>query len=443
MKLLSIVFYSLLTINNAQAASFNFDASGSEPLYQSMLTKEAYQASRRNNLEDLTILNAAGEPIPYAMIPNEILYPSTVEESTPLKIFSMQNGVKKSQNNINIDLNQSGSTSINVSNNPATDQQKTAFLFDLGKKHPLLKKLKVDWQGAEGKPIAMQAFTSNNLKDWTNIGQSVIFKNTSDGQSILQNTIELYAFTEERYLQLRPELDDTDFKLVAVSAEYQKERNIVQPKLWQILNLLSREQAQNGVINIDYESPARFPASDLRIDLPQINTITHVRIFTRNQADAPWDEVISTPIYRLNKQGRDTVNPDIKINSRVARYWRLQFNQSNGGIGTENPTFAIGWLANTIVWNARGDAPFTLHLGENATTTNAVSLSNLVPNYTPEKIKAIPVANLSPVNNTPEENPNPWHVAPDYKRWLLWLGLTLGVVLLALMAYSLLKNKHQ
>lgn len=442
MKLLKTLILSFFTAGNAIAASFNFEASGSEPLYQSMLTKEAYQASHRDNLEDLSIHNSAGEQVPYAIVPHDVLYPTkTLDDSVPLKIFSMQNGVKKTNNNINIDLNQSGNTSINVTNNPATEQQKTAFLFDLSKKHPLLKKIKVDWQGAEGKLIAMQAFTSNNLKDWTNIGQSVIFKNTSDGQTILQNTIELYAFTEERYLQLRPsELDDTDFKLISANAEFSKQQNVILPQLWETLTLLNREQAQNGLVNIDYESPARYPASYLRIDLPQLNTITNVRVLTRNQADAPWDEVTSAPIYRVNKQGRDTVNPEININTKVARYWRLQFNQANGGISAENPTLAIGWFAKTIVWNARGNAPFTLHLGENVATTNAISLSNLMPDYTQEKIKAIPVANLSPINNVPEATTNPWLVRADYKSWLLWAGLALGVLLLAGMAFSLLKK---
>ena len=246
-------------------------------------------------------------------------------------------------------------------------------------------------------------------------------------------------------MQIRPsEIDDADFKLISVSAEYSKAHNEILPQLWQMLTLLNREQAQNGVINIDYESPARYPANYLRIDLPQLNTITNVQVLTRNQSDAPWEPVINAPIYRVNKQGRDTVNPDIKINPKVARFWRLQFDQSNGGIGADSPTLSIGWLAKTVIWNARGKVPFTLHLGDNKTSANAVSISNLIPDYTPEKIKAIPVANLSPINNEPaEKNVSPWVGAPDYKRWLLWAGLALGVLFLAGMAYSLLKKQHK
>jgi Protein of unknown function (DUF3999) len=447
MKVLIFFILSIFTATHTIAASFNFDATGSEPLYQTTLSKEIYQASHRDGLKDLIIHNADGEQLPYALLSYEFLYPTQVlAETKPLMIFPMLNNANKASSNINIHLEQGDNkTTVNVESNKKSQQQKTAYLFDLGKKHPTLKKLNVDWQGADGMLISMEAFSSNDLKNWTNIGQSVLFKSAAGGQTILQNSIELYAFTEERYLQIRPsETDDVDFKLTAVSAEYSKTNHLLLPQLWQALKLLNREQADNGIINIDFESDGRYPASYLRIDLPQLNTITNVQVLTRNQTDAPWNILINAPIYRLNKQGRDTINPDIKINPKVARYWRLQFNQANGGIGSENPTLSLGWLANTIVWNARGRAPYTLQLGENSNPTNsAMSISNLMPDYSPEKINILPVANLNLTNNSTEKTLNPWISAPDYKRWLLWAGLALGVLLLAGMAYSLLKTERK
>jgi hypothetical protein len=445
MRVLLFLILSALTATNAQAATFNFDTTGSEPLYQTSLTKEVYQASRRDDLQDLTIHNATGEQLPYALIPYEVLHPTQmVEESKPLVIFPMQKAGSQPINDINIHLEQStGKTTIDVNGNHKQLAQKTAYLFDLGKDHPTLKKLKVDWQGEEGKLIAVEAFSSNNLKDWSNIGQSVLFKSVSAGQTILQNTIELYAFTQDRYLQLRPaDVSGLDFKLTAVSTEYSKVQSLPLPQLWQTLVLLKREHASNDIINIDFESPARYPASYLRINLPQQNTITSVQVLTRNQSDAPWAMLINAPLYRVNKQGRDTVNPDIKLNPKVARYWRLQFNQANGGIGSENPALSVGWLAKTVVWNARGKAPYTLQIGKSSGTVNATLISNLIPDYSAEKIDALPVANLNLINNSTETAQSSWITAPDYKSWLLWAGLALGVLLLAAMAYSLLKTER-
>ncbi len=445
MKILIFLILSTMANTHVQAASFSFDATGSEPLYQTILTKEVYQASHYDDLQDLTIHNAAGEQLPYALIPYEVLHPAQmVDEAKPLVIFPMQESASKPTSDINIHLEKNADrTTIDVASNPTLQQQKTTYLFDLGKEHPTLKKLKVDWQGAEGKLIAVEAFSSNNLKDWNNIGQSVLLKTSSAGQTILQNTIELYAFTQERYLQIRPaEVSGVDFKLTAVSTEYSKAQSLSLPQLWQPLVLLKREQANNGIVNIDFESQGRYPASYLRINLPQQNTITNVQVLTRNQTDASWVTLINAPLYRLNKQGRDTVNPDIKLNPKIARYWRLQFNQANGGIGSENPSLSVGWLAETVVWNARGKAPYTLQIGESSDTANAVPISNLIPDYRPEKIDTLPIANLNLTNNTAETAQNSWVSAPDYKRWLLWAGLALGVLLLAAMAYSLLKTEH-
>ncbi len=445
MKVLIFFILSTFVAANTLAASFSFDAAGSEPLYQTTLTKEVYQASHSDDLQDITIHNVAGEKLPYALLPYEVLHPAQiVEESKPLVIFPMLESAPIPTGDINIHLEQrTDKTTIDVATNHEQLPQKTAYLFDLGKEHPTLKRLTVDWQGAEGKLIAVEVFSSNNLKDWSNIGQSVLFRSTSASQTILQNTIELYAFTQDRYLQIRPaEMSDVDFKLTAVSTEYSKMQNSPLPQLWQSLILLNRTQTSNGIINIDFESPARYPASYLRINLPQQNTITSVQVLTRNQSDAPWVMLVNAPLYRLNKQGRDTVNPDIKLNPKVARYWRLQFNQNYGGIGSENPSLSVGWLAKTVVWNARGKAPYTLQIGESSGAENAISISNLIPDYRPKKIAALPTANLNLINNTTEIAQNPWISAPDYKRWLLWTGLALGVLLLAAMAYSLLKTER-
>ena len=79
---------------------------------------------------------------------------------------------------------------------------------------------------------------------------------------------------------------------------------------------------------------------------------------------------------------------------------------------------------------------------ESSGAANAIPISNLIPDYRPEKIAVLPAASLGLINNTTEAAQNPWVATPDYKRWLLWAGLALGVLLLAGMAYSLLKAEH-
>ena len=56
-----------------------------------------------------------------------------------------------------------------------------------------------------------------------------------------------------------------------------------------------------------------------------------------------------------------------------------------------------------------------------------------------------PIATQSPsAQNAAAAQPaSTWVAAPDYKTWLLWGGLVLGVLLLAGMAYSLIKSERK
>jgi hypothetical protein len=431
-----------LTIGNVYAASFTLNTNGNEPIYQSVITPEIYQNTREKHLQDLAIYNAEGEPLPYAIANYEMVYPKKViAETKPLLIFPMQESAINSGKDINISLeNKTNNTKVDVTTKPT--QQQPAYLFDLGKQHPILKKINLEWQGAEGKLISVQAFTSDNLKHWTNIGQSVIFKSLVDGHAILQNSVELYAFTPDQYLKIiASDVAKEDFKLISVNTEYSKVQDTPLSQLWQPLVLLKREKNKNNEINIDFESSGRYPVSYLRISLPQQNTITQVNVLTRNQPDTPWEVVTHAPLYRLNKEGRDTVNPDIKINPTEARFWRLQFNEKSGGIGLENPRLEVGWQPQTVVWNARGNAPYSMVVGEGG-DVSAVSIASLIPNNQLRQVNTLPVADIS-FNSAGELAANPWADAPDYKRWVLWAGLFLGVLALAAMSYSLLKNNPQ
>jgi len=437
-----IVLTVSLTIGNVHATSFKLNVNGDEPLYQTVLTPEIYKSSREKSLKDLAIYNADGEPLPYALMPFEKMFPKEmIEEIKPLIIFPMQEGIEKSAEDINIRLeNNANNTKVDVIANSTSQQETPTYLFDLGKQHPILKKVNLEWQGAEGKLISVQAFTSDNLKNWTNIGQSVIFKSAVDGHSILQNSVELYAFTPDQYLKIvAKDISKEDFKLISVNTEYSKVLDTPLSQIWQSPALLKREKTNNGEINIDFEALGRYPVSYLRISLPQQNTITQVNVLTRNKADEPWEVLTHASLFRLNKEGRDTVNSDIKIDTKEARFWRLQFNEKTGGIGLDDPRLEVGWQPQTVVWNARGKSPYRIVVGEGGSDVSAVPIASLIPNAQLLQANALPVADIG-LNSEEIVVANPWIDTPDYKRWVLWAGLFLGVLALALMAYSLVKN---
>jgi hypothetical protein len=455
MKKITLMIASLLVVlvPTAMAASFKLDANGNEPFYQSNISKEVYQYTHSSTLQDLTIQNASGEQVPYALVLYEDLHPQTTthQDSKPLIIFPIKESALGNPNELRIHLQKSaGNTSLDiVSSDDETAVSKRAnfiYLLDAGKKHAPLETISVDWQGVDGKLLTVEVLTSNDLQSWSHAGNAVLLKTANANNSLLQNTISLDSPTEVRYLQIRAtEPNSTSFKLTKANAEYSKVQSIAPQLVLQAIQFTERsEDSKKGLVNIDFESAGHFPASYLQIKLPQNNTITNTTIQVRNNTNEPWEYLTTASVYRLMQQGKTFTSPDVVLSPTVARYWRLQFNQASGGIGAENPSLSLGWLPSTVVWNARGQAPFTLHVGEKPSIVNKISIASLIPNYKIEKIQTLAKSSLTlevSANNTAiEQAANTWTAPIDYKRWLLWGGLLLGVALLVGMAFSLLKT---
>lgn len=439
------------------AASFKLDANGGAPFYQTNVSKEVYQYTHSSTLQDLTIHNASGEQVPYALIPYEDLHPRTTtkQDSKPLIIFPIKENALNNPSELRIHLQKNtGNTSLSIvssdgnidSEGDVSKKPNSIYLLDAGKKHAPLETISVDWQGIEGRLLTLEVLTSDDLQSWSHAGNAVLLKTVNANNSILQNTISLDSPTEARYLQIRTiEPNSMSFNLTKANAEYSKVQNIAPQLLLQDIQLIERtEDTKNGLVNIDFESAGHFPASYLQVKLPQNNTITNATIQVRNSTNEPWEYLTTASLYRLMQQGKTFTSPDVVLSPTVARYWRLQFNQSSGGIGAENPSLSLGWLPSTIVWNARGQAPFTLHVGEKPSIVNNVSIASLIPDYKIEKIQTLNSSSLllevSANNQSTKQVANTWVAPIDYKRWLLWGGLFLGVLLLAGMAYSLVKT---
>lgn len=452
MKITHNILFVLLASAPAMAASFKLDIKDSKPFYQTSVPLEIYRQTHSSNLQDLTITNAAGEQVPYALMPYEELHSDTTKrkETIPLQFSPVKISALQNPANLRLELEKSVvATTINVTANDVKSSASTVFLIDLGTKYPPINELLIDWQDGENTLHHMQVLSSVELKNWAEAGDATLL-NTTSASSITQHAIKLdnnwNSLNNARYLQIRPaDINDTStITITKIQARYDTIQTIEAAVLWQAPQFIARQgDDKTGLINIDFESFGHYPVSRFKVWLPQANTITNSTIFVRNATNQPWKQVA----YRALRRHAES-EPFSSISNLPAvdaRYWRLQFNQAQGGIGTDSPALYLGWLAPTIVWNARGQAPFTLAVGESPSIVNTIPISTMIPNYGARTINNLPVANLILANQVAQnaQAANTWVAPRDYKTWLLWGGLVLGVLLLAGMAYSLLKSERK
>ena len=431
----------LILAMSSHAAVFNLETSNDEPLYQTTLPETVYGYSNRDHLQDLVVLNVNNEAIPYALVPYKRMHPQQIvtEKSKPIVIFPLQQDSINNAAVTSIQLDgQNNKTSIQLKPPTEATTSKTDYLFDLGKQHPAFNKLTLDWEGQSGKLITIDILTSDNLKDWQYAGQATLLKVSADNESILKNSVSFMHSINAQFLQIKPKNTTETFLLKSASLQFNQIEETPPPIDWQPIYLIKREQTEDFT-HIEFESPGRYPARYLDIQLPQQNTITTVNIHVRNNSNQPWSNVKSASIYRLKKDGNQYTNKPIQISATTARYWRLSFSKNNGSIGQENPKLSLGWLPDTLIWNARGSGPYRLQIGDDINTaTNLMNINDLLRPYDNINLSDIPHASLTFVSGN--QQASRWDTAKDRKYLWLWIGLFLGVIALAGMAYSLLKE---
>ncbi|MES2553283.1 MAG: DUF3999 domain-containing protein [Pseudomonadota bacterium] len=451
------------------ADSFKLEAEGGYPLYRSDIPLEVYRSTRQDTLGDITIRNAANERVPHVLLEQSLVHPPAAATDNTLKLplFALPADALhhttasriKEVDTKEVDIEQlriqleknSGKTTVSISQGTAnTPGSNSLYLLDAGEKHEPISKLTLDWTQAGASMLAMQVLASEDLNTWSAVGRGILLRTANEAGSILQNTIILDTPSKARYLQLRSGDTAQAFTLTSAEAHFSTLLNEQARSLWQPLKDARREDdAKSGLTTVEFEASGRFPAEFLRINLADDNTIATVRISVRNKADAPWRNITSASLYRMTERGANgqantLTNPDITIYPTVARYWQLQFNQATGSIGASSPGLTLGWPVQTLVWNARGSGPFSLQTGT-ASTVNHVTIESLIPGFKPEKLRQLPIAVITPDKSAGNASTPPvstWESADpvDKKRWWLWGGLVLGVLILAGMALSLLRS---
>jgi len=93
------------------------------------------------------------------------------------------------------------------------------------------------------------------------------------------------------------------------------------------------------------------------------------------------------------------------------------------------------------VFLARGEPPFSLALGNPTVKAANLSLSTLIPDYSPQRLAGLGKATASAgAVVTPQPPVVTVAPGPDWKKIGLWAVLLLGVAALAGMAFSLLRK---
>jgi hypothetical protein len=168
-----------------------------------------------------------------------------------------------------------------------------------------------------------------------------------------------------------------------------------------------------------------------------------VTLQSRIDSKQKWQPLSRGLLYRVKRQDKELLQDELDLAGRSPiKELKLTIDPRGGGLGGQVPILQFGIRSTELVFLARGEQPYILAVGKRDARSAQLPLATLMPGLQDENIDQLPQAKLTwtdaetiRMTQSPAK-PSQW----DWKRIGLWSVLLLGVGLLVLMAWRLLRT---
>ncbi len=441
---LCLVFTPALASSPPVPADFAYGmkltVSGNEALNELALPQETHRQALRPDLADICVFNGAGEPVPFVLIPTAAKQAPLESRSLPL--FTMPAKATGTAAGMALQIRTDAAGAIvSLATRPGESAERgpVAYILDATRLDRPVAGLELSWTApAENYLGTVQIAVSGDLEHWTSHATGAVASLRTGGETLERRIVEFPPVKAKYYrLTLAPErnvprLGGASARLAPASAE--------PARRWLTVAALPVKE-RNGEYYADMAG--HFPIDRLRLQFPEENSIARVTFSSRPDDKAPWAVRQRGLLYRLSQGGTVVESPAVMLPATSDRYWRIQVEESGGGLGGGIPQLEIGWLPDRLVFVARGPAPFLLAYGsarEGLCAARDDTLLTTLEGYERNKVLPAPATAAPQEELTGKAALRPRIPATTWKKALLWGVLTLGVALLGWMASRLYRE---
>lgn len=406
---------------------------GDASAYVLELDAEVLQYVTRNDLRDLAVFNANGEPVAFAPWP-----PKKVEEAKrdPVPWLRVPLPVAGQPESLALRLERDADgrlrgLDLRTQDDAPVPDERHDLIIDRGDEPPPVSVLHVALAETAELPVNLRVrlSASDDLADWQRLGSGMPLVALDDNGLRIERLQLEFPATDARYLRLAIEGDGSWPAL----AELQAERRVAggDDRPWIELELTGTAATDEpGVLDFKTPGPVAVARADIR--LADANTVAATQIGAKNPGEDWWRPVANFTAFRLGS-GDDEVRhlpPD--ITSRRDREWRLTTQPAPA----KAPKLLLNYRPERFVLLAQGPAPYTLAAG---------SLHAQRGDY---PVKAALEASTTPpapaTLGTRMEAGGEAALAPkrgeDWQQWLLWAVLAIGAALVLAVSLKVLRH---
>lgn len=429
---------------NDFAFGYSLEVDGDGAIYSLYLNEDIYKGMTRSDRADIRVFNSQGIAIPHYLRRNEqqtrLTQVSADMEPPFFPLYKDGHAGTQTDSNVHITTNDQGTIiDINYGKKDPQLRELAGYIIDISKLEQVPNGMLLSWtEGQISFVSALQIETSDDLSHWRSLVGRATISHLQYGQhTLLQNRVELPP-RKAKYLRLNWESKKAltlDKVILSFADSYTMEP---QPRQW---SEIAADRFDDKTQSYYFDTRGKRPVDRISIGLPQRNTLVQANIESADAIQGPWYNRYHGLLYDLQQDGERLTSPDILLPVNSDRYWRVNVFAEEGQLGGE-PVLKLGWIPEQLLFVAQGEAPFTLAFGSGRINSTSTPLSQLLGNQTQQQQdKLIKPAKLgSRIALGDASRLEPRQPPLDWKRYILWAVLVLGVVLLAFMALRLYKQ---
>jgi hypothetical protein len=386
--LLAAAFWVLTPTANAEIIPV-YQITGADGTYlQTTLTHDIYRYSANSQLNDLVVIDAQGNKLPY-----RITAPGTqVSEQSQLsdvRFFPVAVGappetiIALSSASIRLNANE---VSVRVEKTDKDKLQNQSapidfYVVDVSNAKTRIDKLVVDWQVTEANQyVEVQVSGTNDLTTWATVAQTTLVQLQKEGQLLTRNKIAV-NLSEKQYAYLRLKFTRGNESLQLTKIQIENTDKIANAPVvdrWEVKGTLAQDQ--NSVIHAKNHTATMpvaaweftrndiAPITNISLNLGTIMYGDNIRVFSRNTEKQPW-QLLHQGIWFNAQVGSDWQQSDaINIYSNSDTYWRVELNEL---VRTAlNPTLVFHRQPQILQFIANNAAPYKIAIDDQAAPNN-------------------------------------------------------------------------
>ena len=414
------------------------------------LPASAYGRSQQAGLQDLRIVDAKGERVPFAILEPRLPEQKSSEQARdallyPLPARPSPSGVWASPLEVTVQGDRISVKRMPAAAMTAPDARSAGWLIDTGerkKDEPPPQSLRLQWSGPAEFAAAFRFESSDDLRQWRGGGAGQLLAFASPSGPLTQPTVVLPAGSG-RFVRLfwsdaaaAPLV--TGVKLIAS----QQSDVVLDPPSELTLAASAEPPAKTAPDEaakhaLHFDLGGVLPLVQVDLQLGTGTRVAPVRLQGRNSANEAWRELGSAVFYRLERGGDVSASPPLALRAST-RYLRVLPDARAAALDAGATRLVVQAALASLVFATQGAAPYRLLAGAEKAAPSALPTATLVPALDDERPRFGRAtlgewSEVTEVARAAEQQQQRAALRP----WLLWAVLLAGVGGLAFMVWRL------